>query len=350
MKKRINGYVAACLMVLGMFLAITQPGMAEQVVLKDGHPTHYVVKKGDTLWDISNMFLNDPWLWPEIWHVNPQIENPHLIFPGDRLSLVYMEGQPKLTVQRGDTSRTVRLTPEVRISPIDSAIPAIPLDKVNAFLTRSRILENDELEKAPYILAGSGRRIISGAGDQVFARGEFTDDETVFGIYRRGRTFLDPQTEEFLGLEATDIAAGKIVSKEGDVATVALNRSNTEVRVGDRLLPFQERKVTATFYPSSPATDIEGLIVAVEGGVTQVGTMDIVVLNKGERDGLEIGHVLAIYKTGEVVRDEVTTDLVQLPDQRSGLLMVFRTFNKMSYGLVLNSSRPLAVTDKVKNP
>lgn len=350
MKKRINGYLATCLMVLGMFFAISQSGLAEQVVLKDGHPSKYVVKKGDTLWDISNMFLKDPWLWPEIWQVNPQIENPHLIFPGDTLNLVYIEGQPKITVQRGEASRTVRLTPQVRISPIDSAIPAIPLDKINAFLTRSRILEQDDLEKAPYILAGSGRRIISGAGDQVFARGEFDKDETIFGIYRRGRVFQDPETEEFLGLEATDIAAGKLVSKEGDVATLALNSSNTEVRVGDRLLPYEERKVTATFYPSAPEGEVHGLIVAVEGGVTQVGTMDIVVLNKGERDGLEIGNVMAIYKTGEVVRDEVTSDLVQLPDQRAGLLMVFRTFNKMSYGLVLNANSPLAVMDKVHNP
>ena len=334
---------------LACFLSLTS--FAQQnVVLKEGHPEHYFVKKGDTLWDISKKFLQDPWLWPEIWHVNPQVENPHLIFPGDRLNLVYIDGKPKLVVVRGEASRTVKLTPQVRISPIDSAIPAIPLDKINAFLTRSRILETDELEDAPYILAGSGKRIISGAGDEVYARGEFDEDESVYGIYRRGRVFVEPETDEVLGIEAIDIAAGKIVARDGDVATIVLNRSNEEVRVKDRLLPFQERKVTATFYPSSPDNDIEGVIMAVEGGVTQVGTPDIIALNKGERDGLEVGHVLAIYKRGEVVRDQVNNDLVRLPNVRSGLMMVFRTFDKMSYGIVLNANQPLSVEDIVRNP
>ena len=342
MKKLFIG----CFVCLLSLVSFAQNGS----ILKDGHPEHYFVKKGDNLWDISNKFLNNPWLWPEIWHVNPQVENPHLIFPGDKLNLVYIDGKPKLVVQRGEASRTVKLTPEVRISPIDNAIPAIPLDKINAFLTRSRILEDDQMKDAPYVLAGSSGRIISGAGDRLYARGEFDSGETVYGIFREGRVFVDPETEEVLGLEAIDIAAGKIVSTDGDVATVVLNRSNEEVRVEDRLLPFLERKVTATFYPSSPEQDVEGLIMAVEGGVSQVGTMDIITLNRGEREGLEVGHVLAIYKRGEVVKDQVTSELIKLPDVRSGLSMVFRTFDKISYAIVLNASQPLAVEDIVKNP
>lgn len=342
MKKLLVG----CLACFLSLVSFAQDGG----MLKDGHPEHYFVKKGDNLWDISNMFLKDPWLWPEIWHVNPQIDNPHLIFPGDKLNLVYIGGQPKLVVKRGETSRTVKLTPQVRVMPIENAIPAIPLDKINAFLTRSRILEDDLMDTAPYVLAGSSGRIISGAGDQLYARGEFDENESVYGIYRRGRIFVDPETGETLGLEAVDIAAGKIISRDGDVATVTLNRSNEEVRVEDRLLAFQERKVTATFYPSSPTTEVDGIILAVEGGVTQVGTLDIVTLNRGEREGLEVGHVLAIYKRGEVVRDNVTNDLIKLPDVRSGLLMVFRTFDKMCYGIVLNTSQPLSVEDIVKNP
>ncbi len=342
MKKILLGCLAGLLSLASL--------AAQDVVLKDGHPEHYLVEKGDTLWDISNMFLRDPWLWPEIWQVNPQIENPHLIFPGDRLNLVYFEGRPKIVVQRGEGSRTVKLTPQVRISPIDTAIPAIPLEKINAFLSRSRILEKDDLASAPYVLAGAGGRIIAGAGDELYARGEFVKDEVVYGIYRRGQVFSDPDTEEVLGLQAIDIAAGKVIAMDKDVATLVLNRSNEEVRVNDRLLPFQERKVTATFYPSAPNLDINGTIVAVEGGVSQVGTMDIVALNKGERNGLEVGHVLAIYKKGEVVRDKVTSELVQLPSVRAGILMVFRTFNKMSYGIVLNASQPLAVMDHVRIP
>lgn len=342
MKKLFIG----CFVCLLSLVAFAQ----SDTLLKNGHPEHYFVKKGDNLWDISKKFLNNPWLWPEIWHVNPQVENPHLIFPGDKLNLVYIDGKPKLVAQRGEASRTVKLSPQVRISPIDNAIPAIPLDKINAFLTRSRILEDDQLDGAPYVLAGTNGRIISGAGDRLYARGEFEGNENVYGIFRRGKVFVDPETNEALGLEAIDIAAAKIVSTDGDVATLVLNRSNEEVRVEDRLLPFLERKVTATFYPSSPEADITGVIMAVEGGVSQVGTMDIITLNRGEREGLEVGHVLAIYKRGQVVKDQVTAELIKLPDVRSGLAMVFRTFDKMSFAIVLNASQPLSVEDIVKNP
>jgi nucleoid-associated protein YgaU len=318
--------------------------------LKNGHPDSYKVVKGDTLWDISSTFLKNPWLWPEIWHVNPQIENPHLIFPGDVLTLVYIKGEAKLVVKRGELSRTVKLTPEVRISPLQNAIPAIPLEKINAFLTRSRILDQDLMADAPYILAGSNKRIISAAGDRLYARGTFDADETVYGIYRRGRVFSDPQTEEVLGLEALDIGGGKVVALDGDVATVAVNRSNEEIRLGDRLLAFEERQVTATFFPSSPESEVSGVLMAVEGGVSQIGTMDIVALNKGERDGLEEGNVMAIYKAGEVARDRITQELIQLPDVKAGLLMVFRTFDKMAYGIVVDASQPLSVMDKFKKP
>lgn len=344
----------------GVFLGLLAwSSFAANVVLKDGHPNEYVVKKGDTLWDISSTFLSEPWYWPEIWHMNPEVENPHLIFPGDVLRLVYVDGKPRITAQRGDASRTVvmspsdddgRMKPRVRTTPIDNAIPAIPLDKINAFLSRSRIIEDDTLDKAPYVIAGGSGRILSGAGDRLYARGTFDQGETIYGIYRPGQVFQDPQTKETLGIEAIDIGGGKAVAFNGDVATIQMNSSREEIRVKDRLLPHNERKVTATFMPSAPQETIDGLIVGVEGGVTQVGTMDIVILNKGEREGLEVGNVLAIYKAGEVVRDQVNNDLVQLPDVRSGLLMVFRTFDKMSYAIVLNANQPLEVLDKVRNP
>lgn len=344
----------------GVFLGLLAlSSFAADLELRDGHPNEYVVKKGDTLWDISSTFLSKPWYWPEIWHMNPEVENPHLIFPGDVLRLVYVDGQPRIVAQRGDASRTVvmspgadgdRMKPRVRTSPIDNAIPAIPLDKINAFLSRSRILEDDALETSPYVIAGSSGRILSGAGDRLYARGKFDQNEKIYGVFRPGKVFQDPQTKEVLGVEAIDIGSGKAVAFNGDVATIQINGSREEIRVKDRLLPYNERKVTATFMPSAPQETIDGMIIGVEGGVTQVGTMDVVMLNKGEREGIEVGNVLAIYKTGEVVRDQVNNDLIQLPDVRSGLLMVFRTFNKMSYAIVLNANQPLAVMDKVRNP
>jgi nucleoid-associated protein YgaU len=343
----------------GVFLGLLAwSSFAADVALRDGHPNEYVVKKGDTLWDISSMFLQKPWYWPEIWQMNPQVENPHLIFPGDVLRLIYVDGKPRIVAQRGDASRTVvlapddenRMKPRVRTTPIDNAIPAIPLDRINAFLSRSRILEDDTLQKAPYVIAGNSGRILSGAGDRLYARGKFDDNEKIYGVFRPGTVFQDPQTKEILGIEAIDIGGGKAVAFNGDVATIQMNSSREEIRLKDRLLPYNERKVTATFLPSAPQENIDGIIIGVERGVTQVGTLDIVMLNKGEREGLEVGNVLAIYKAGEVVRDQVNGDLVQLPDVRAGLLMVFRTFNKMSYGIVLNASQPLSVKDKVRNP
>lgn len=338
--------VLRCILVLLVSLvSIAQAG--DSLSLKDGHPQTHLVKKGDTLWDISQMFLNDPWLWPEIWHVNPQVDNPHLIYPGDVLNLVYIDGRPKLVVKRG---KDVKLTPQVRISDLDLAIPAIPLDAIAPFLTDSRIVESEQLQAAPYVLSGSDGHIVSGAGDQLYARGEFNKDEENFGIFRPGDAYIDPDTQELLGYQAFSIANAKVTSVERDVATLGLNRTTQEVRRGDRLLLDEERKISSSFYPSAPESDIDGYIIAVEGGVSQIGGMDIVVINKGVREGLDVGHVLAIYRVGEQVRDPITKEIVKVPDSRAGILMVFRTFDKVSYGLVLKATRTLSVMDRVANP
>jgi hypothetical protein len=331
--------------VLGLSLAFS--AVADQLSLKQGHPETYVVKKGDTLWDISNIFLSNPWLWPELWHLNPQIENPHLIYPGDTLNLVYIDGKPRLVLSRGTD---VRLDPQVRVTPLEQAIPAIPLEAVNPFLNRGRVVLAGELEAAPYVLAGKEGHIIAGAGDEIYARGNFADRRGSFGIFRRGVTFVDPDTSELLGIQARDIGTGKLVDAQGDVATLALNRSTEEVRRGDRLLPEEERRINAVFFPSAPEEDVSGYLLAVEGGVNQIGFMNVVIISKGARDGLEEGNLLAIYKAGETVRDPVNGDLVKVPDFRAGLLMVFRTFERVSYGLVLSAERPLKVHDRIRNP
>ncbi len=323
---------------------------ADDVVLRDGHPDQHVVVKGDTLWDISGTFLRDPWMWPEIWQVNPQIANPHLIFPGDVINLVYLDGKPRLRVRRGPNGDTVRITPKMRLSPVDNAIPAIPLEKINAFLSKSRIVAEGELEAAPYVLAGAQGHIVTGAGDELFARGDFSGDDEVYGVFRKGEVFRDPETREVLGVAALDIGGVKLQELDGDIAKFQINRSLEEIRIEDRLLPNVERRVTATFMPSAPKTEVSGYIAAVEGGVTQIGFMDIVILNRGERDGLEVGNVLAIDRRGERVRDRIEREWVQLPDERAGLLMVFRTYEKMSFGLVLRATQPLKVMDRVHNP
>jgi nucleoid-associated protein YgaU len=336
--------VLAGLLMLVVSL-LSQAG--DVLTLKQGHPETYAVVKGDTLWHISGRFLDDPWKWPEIWHVNPQVDNPHLIFPGDVLNLVYIDGRPKLVVKRG---RDVKLSPEVRISALDDAIPAIPLDAIKPFLSNSRVVSNQDLKAAPYVLSGTDGHIVSGAGDELYGRGKFKEGQAAWGIFREGKPFMDPETGEMLGIRADSIAVAQKIELNGDVATMAINQSSEEIRRGDRFFPEEDRRINSSFYPDTPKGEINGYIIAVEGGVTQIGSMDVIVINKGDREGIDVGHVLAIYRKGEQVRDEFTKETVQLPDTRAGLLMVFRTFDKVSYALVLKANKALSVMDKVKNP
>ncbi len=333
-------------------LLVAVGGLAQAAVqLKDGHPERYTVVKGDTLWDISGRFLREPWKWPELWHANPQIENPHLIYPGDTLSLVYIDGQPRLTLDRGASRGTIKLSPRIRSTPMAEAIPTIPLEAINSFLLKNRIIDSPaEFQGAPYIVAGNAERVISGSGDRIYGRGQFQEDLPAYGIFRQGKTYTDPETKEFLGINADDVGGAEIVDIEGDIATLHLLRTNQEVRLGDRLFPTEERAVNSTFMPKAPEAEIKGVILDVPRGVTQIGQFDVVTLNKGARDGLEEGHVLAVYKTGETVRDRVTGEYVKIPDERAGLLMVFRAYDKLSYGLVLQATRSLSVMDKVRNP
>jgi len=325
--------------------------------LREDHPDVYTVVKGDTLWDISGRFLERPWLWPEVWRINPQIENPHLIYPGDRIHLEWVDGQPQLRLERGDAGRTVRMTPDdveklnpqVRSTPLEAAIPAIRLDAIQGFLVQNRVVAPGVLDAAPYVVQGESERIILGGGDRLYVRGRLPDSES-FSIVRKGPLYVDPETREVLGREATYIGLGQSVAQDGDIATMLVDTTREEVQIGDRILPTEERRLQSTFFPSAPADEIDGQIISVFGGVTQVGQFDVVVLNRGEREGLEPGNVLAIYKRGALARDRVAGETIRLPSERAGLLMVFRAFDKLSYGLVLETERALAVSDQVRNP
>ncbi|MEZ5530620.1 MAG: LysM peptidoglycan-binding domain-containing protein [Porticoccaceae bacterium] len=339
MKKALLGAIAACVIAVA--------AMAAEAPFNNNVPEKYTVKKGDTLWDISELYLRDPWLWPEIWYVNPQIRNPHLIYPGDIISLVYIDGRPRLMLERG--SRNVKLSPGIKVLPHAEAIPTLPLDIINNFLSRNRLVTEEEAEAAPYVVAGHEKRILTGHNDDFYARGQF-DDTPSYGLYRIGEPYVDPETEEVLGIRAQDIGSAKVKAVDGEIATLMATRVAEEVRIGERLLPHEERPIDANFFPASPEGEVEGVIMAVEGGITQVGHLDVVAINRGEREGLKIGNVLAIYKRGETVRDRIAKEEITLPNERAGLVMVFRTFEKMSYGLVLKAERPLAVNDLVQNP
>ncbi|NBB08702.1 LysM peptidoglycan-binding domain-containing protein [Pseudomonas sp. SLFW] len=333
-------------------LLLAATGLVQaQVQLKEGHPERYTVVAGDTLWDISGKFLSQPWKWPQLWRANPQVHDPDLIYPGDTLTLIYVDGQPRIVANRGESRGTIKLSPRVRSTPIADAIPTIPLGAINAFLLNNRIIDTpEEFETAPYIVAGNGERVLSGAGDRIYARGQFSPDHVSYGVFRKGKTYFDPETNVPLGINADDVGSGEIVAAEGDIATVQMQRSTQEVRLGDRLFVSEERAINSTFVPSEPQQEIRGTIIDVPRGVTQIGEFDVVTLDRGKMDGLSDGNVLAIYKAGETVRDRITGEQVKIPDERSGLLMVFRTYNHLAYGMVLHATRSLAVNDRVRNP
>ncbi|MDH0749391.1 LysM peptidoglycan-binding domain-containing protein [Pseudomonas sp. GD03842] len=337
--------------LLALLLLATTGLVQAQVQLREGHPEQYTVVAGDTLWDISGKFLSQPWQWPQIWRANPQVHDPDLIYPGDTLNLIYVDGQPRIVVNRGESRGTIKLSPRVRSTPIAEAIPTIPLGAINAFLLNNRIMDRaQQFDDAPYVVAVNGERVLSGAGDRIYARGHFSPEHVSYGVFRKGKTYFDPDTNAVLGINADDIGSGEIVASEGDIGTLQMQRSTEEVRLGDRLFVSEERAINSTFVPSEPKQPIQGVILDVPRGVTQIGEFDVVTLDRGKLDGLVEGNVLAIYKTGEKVRDRVTGEQVKIPDERAGLLMVFRTYDRLSYGMVLHATRSLAVSDKVRNP
>jgi nucleoid-associated protein YgaU len=351
MKITVSGIIAT--LVFTLFCSVS--ALANNL-FRDDYPERYIVQKGDTLWDISTRFLRTPWYWPEIWHANPQIANPHLIYPGDVISLVYIDGKPRLTVNR--TTRlspgTDKLTPQVRESSIDDAIPAIPLDTINSWLVRNRVVEPGVLEASPYVLAGQEGRLLLGTGDRLYGRGEFASNIPNYGLYRKGIDYIDPDTEEVLGTQAIDIGAANMRALEADVATLSVIRTTGDVRTGDRILPTEARKIEPTFFPSKPDQDIEGKIISVEKGVSQVGNLSVVAVNLGEREGMKPGNVLSIFKRGEVIKDTFAgkgvKKKVKLPDERAGMMMIFQTFDKMSLALVLKADRGIKVGDYARNP
>lgn len=349
-------------LVLG---SMTSMAMAADSILRPDHPDEYSVQDGDTLWGIASMFLTDAWMWPEIWYVNPDIENPHLIYPGDTVFLTMIDGEPRLTVERGVAARTDKLSPaqpiregdrylkvepRVRSRPITSSIPAIPLDSVASLLTTGRIVARNTLAEAPHILAGKADRLVFGPGDEFYARGNWQDDSPVYGIFRPGEVYVDPDTREVLGYEAIEVGSAAVEERTNDVYTMSLLAVKQDVRIGDRLLPTEQRRLESTFYPAAPSVDVDGVIMTILGGLSRVGRNDVVALNRGADDGLVVGNVLAIHKAGNIVRDTVAGERVRLPSERAGLMMIFRTFDRMSYGLVLQTREPLRVGDLVQNP
>ncbi len=347
----------SALSLILVFSMLSGMALAEEPKLNPNHPSKYYVKQGDTLWDISQLFLQNPWAWPEIWHINEQVSNPHLIYPGDEISLVYIEKdgaeKPAIMVTKREpgAKTTIKLSPKKRAYQISSTIPTIPLQKVDSFINATRVMDKIDLKEAPYVIAGNERHLVMGKGDQIYAMGDWSNPQTSYGIYRAGKPYVDPETKEILGYEARDLGAVRYVDDEDEVGTFTIIRANSEIRDYDKLLPTVTEKVEANFYPKAPIGDIRGEILRVFSGVKNIGQYDVVVVNKGAREGVEQGDVFAIYKRGMIVRDKnAHNQKVKIPDQRGGLLMVFKTYEKVSLALVLKATTVLSVGDKIKKP
>ena len=318
----------------------------EPVPLASGHPNEYVVQVGDTLWDIAGKFLNDPWFWPEIWYVNPDIENPHLIYPGDVLGLVYIDGQPRITNLRGSA---YRLSPQARVSPLSETVNSIPYEAVAAFLSTGAILQKDEADALPYLLETRGDHLVAAAGNEIYVRG-LTEDMpgTRFNVVHIGDPLRDPDDNRLIGYQGLLVGEGRL-TRGGDPATVALTDTAREAVMGDRLIP-DTVDIPLNFFPRAPSTVVDGRIVSVVGGVTQIGQFQVVVINRGTNNGLSIGDVLSVFQTGEVVKDRIKGGKVKLPDEEAGTVMIFKAYDRISYGLVMEATQALHVLDSVRNP
>jgi hypothetical protein len=327
------------------------------IPLADNVPDSYVVKRGDTLWAIAKVFLRDPWYWPEIWQVNPQIQNPHRIYPGDTLRLVFIDGKPQILLQRGDAAR---VEPRVRSEPLEAAITSIPYATVAAFMSKPTVLDREQIKHAPYLLATRDLHVVMSEGDTLYARGFGNPAElgSRYNIVRVGDPLIDPDDNRVLGYDGIFTGSGH-VTRQGDPTTLVMTESSRESRAGDKLIPGGI-EVPLDFIPSAPRTNTNGRIIAVADGVTVIGQYQVVVVNRGARDGLSPGNVLGVFDTGPVIHDTAKknfftlntlgTTKVALPSERTGTFMVFKTFDNISYGLVMEATNLIRVGDKVQNP
>jgi hypothetical protein len=335
---------------LSVATAVGQP--APSPVLNPRHPETYVVQRGDTLWDIAAMFLRDPWYWPEIWQINPQVENPHLIFPGDILSLVYLgDGRPAIQVERGG-GPVERLSPRIRSEPLEEAIPTIPYETLAAFLSRPVVLDKDQLEDLPYLFAHR-EGLVGSSGRNMYARGTESPVGSVFNVVHIEGELIDPDDDSVIGYQGIHVGQAR-VDRSGDPTTVYLLDSTREALIGDYLLEEQE-VMPFNYLPRPPEQEVEGRIISVIDGVSLIGQYQVVVINRGAGAGLEPGHVLRVFRTGQVVRDEVRGrgifgEKVRLPDEPAGTMMVFRTFDRISYALIMEATDAIQVLDTVRNP
>ena len=358
----------------GSALAQADPARSMSVPIAETAPERYTVKRGDTLWDISAMYLQDPWYWPEIWYVNPNIANPHLIYPGDVLYFSYVDGKPRVSLER---SGTARLSPEVRTSPLDGAIRAIPYDLLMDFVGRPRLLDKYQIKNAPYVVGMRDRHIVGTEHNEIYGRGlEKPAPGTRYNVINVGREMRDPDDGDVLGYMGNFAGVGEVVQTTGavipgkdsvfsmkrdeELVHIKVLEAGREILQGDKLFAATV-DVGEDFVISLPKNEgVLGQIVAVVDGVSVAGRYQVVAINRGKKHGVEPGNALGVFYRGEEVHDRydrldwtrftANYDKVRLPDERSATVLAFQVYERMSYALVVESSQTLHVGDFIAHP
>jgi hypothetical protein len=352
-------FLAAALTLGAGSSAQSDPPAGASPTLAEDAPVRYTVRTGDTLWDIASLFLRDPWLWPEIWYVNPQVDNPHLIYPGDVLVLAYgPDGRPQITLERGGATR---LSPRVRSQSLEGAITTIPYEAVAAFMSRPMVLDKEQIESAPHVVSSRDQHLVTATGNTIYVQG--LDGESGgprYSIVQVGEPLRDPDDRDIVGYQGIYAAEARL-TRAGEPATLEITASQRETHNGDLLFPT-DFEMNLDFMPRAPAETVDGRIMLLVNAISMVGQYQAVVINRGAQHGLEPGHVLTVYQAGPVVRDrgragpgsnrvgQTFAPKVQLPDERSGTLMVFKAFDRISYALILESEAPIRELDRVGNP
>ncbi|HZO21460.1 MAG TPA: LysM peptidoglycan-binding domain-containing protein [Steroidobacteraceae bacterium] len=343
--------------------AASAPSSADaSSIVNPSAPKSYTVKRGDTLWGIASMFLKDPWLWPEVWIINPKVANPHLIYPGDVLALAYgADGRPQI---RLDQAGAARLEPRLRSSPLDAAIPTIPYSAIAAFLSRPTVLSSEQVRDAAHIVAFRDEHVVAGTGHDVYISGLNAQPNGRYSVVHIADELRDPDDNKVVGYEGVYTATA-LVANPGRPTKALLIDAARETLQGDKVLAA-DLDVPLNFMLRAPRNEVNGRIISVIDGTQVIGQYQIVVINRGKRHGIDAGHVLAIDQAGEVVHDvyggatglsrylgqagSSLSPKVRLPDERAGTLLVFKSFDRVSYALIIGASNSIHVGDIVHNP
>jgi hypothetical protein len=342
--------------ISALILAVTAvcASAAEPLKLVDNPPDRHVVVRGDTLWGISGKFLKEPWRWPEIWNMNrEEIKNPHLIYPGQVVYLDRSGKTPRLRLGKPvkSGSGTVKLQPHIYSDPVQQAIPSIPPNQIEPFLSQPLVVEQGELDTVPRIVAGPEYRGMMGNGDQAFATAIPDASVVRWNVFRPGKPLIDPDTGATIGYEAFFLGNANLV-QPGEPAALQITVAKEEIMRGDRLIPAPPVNIIS-YVPHRPDHEVAARVMTIYGGVNEGGRASIVSLNRGKNDGLEVGHVLALFRNriaSAIDQDTMRRVDTPIPEERYALVFVFRVFNGVAYALVLESSKPVTIGDYARNP